>query len=133
MKKPALLLTCVCLMAACTKTEAPKVTVSSKPKQESAQSLMVRVAKQVQACWFKRKDPALVKYRMAAEINSFSGKPRILIVPRNKPTALPKLVAQAQKIGGQNRFESFGPLLQTSNGPRLNAALNRWASGSKTC
>lgn len=133
MKKQALLLVCICFLAACTKTEPPKVATVKKPKQESAQTLMVRVAKQVQACWFKRKDPALKKYRMAAEINSFSGKPRILIVPRNRPTALPKLVAQAQRIGGRNRFESFGPLLQTSNGPRLNAALNRWANGSKTC
>ena len=133
MRKPALLLTCACLVAACTKTEPPEVTVANKLKQESAQALMVRVAKQVQTCWFKRKDSALKQYKMAAEINSFSGKPRILIVPRNKPTALPKLVAQAQKIGGRNRFESFGPLLQSSAGPRLNASLNRWANGSKTC
>ena len=132
MRKQALLLICACALAACTKTEPPKVSVAN-PKQESAQTLMVHVAKQVQACWFKRKDPALKKYKMAAEINSFSGKPRILIVPRNKPTALPKLVAQAQRIGGRNRFESFGPLLQSSDGPRLNASLRRWANGSKTC
>jgi len=132
MKKLMLLAAMLFTLAACTKTEPPKVT-AVKPKQESARGLMVRVAKQVQACWFKAKDPALKKYRMAAEINSFSGRPRILIVPRNKPTALPKLVAQAQRIGGKNRFESFGPLLQSSDGPRLNASLNRWANGSKTC
>ena len=94
---------------------------------------MVGVAKQAQACWFKRKDPALRPYKLAAEVNSYSGKPRILIVPRNNPGGLPKLVAQAERKSGQTVFTSFGPLLQTKDGPRLNANLRAWARGSKTC
>ncbi len=100
---------------------------------ESPQSLMVRVAKQVQACWFKKPDPALKGFRMASEVNSYAGKPRILIVPRNNPEGLPKLVAQAEKSGGRTQFSSFGPLLSSNSGSRLQASLNRWAAGSTKC
>ena len=97
------------------------------------QSLMVNVAKQIQACWFRNKDPVLAPYRMAAELNSYSGKPRILIVPRKNPGGLPKLVALAERMSGRTRFSSFGPLLTTSDGPRLQASLRSWANGSKAC
>ena len=94
---------------------------------------MVRVAKQAQACWFGAKDPAFRPYRLAVEVNSHVGRPRILVVPRNRPSGLPKLVAQAERRGARNTFTAFGPLLQTSQGPRLRASLNRWAGGSTTC
>ena len=94
---------------------------------------MVRVAKQVQACWFKKPDPALKGFRMASEVDSYAGKPRILIVPKNNPEGLPKLVAQAEKAGGRTQFSSFGPLLASNSGSRLQASLNRWAAGSTNC
>ena len=126
----------VCIIAvlaltACTQTKPAKVR-SPAPSQ-TPQSLMLNVAKQVQACWFKKKDPAFTKFKMATELDSYSGKPRILIVPRNNPGGLPKLVAQAEKRSGRTQFSSFGPLLQTSNGPRINASLRAWSRGSKTC
>ncbi|EFL90147.1 hypothetical protein [Ahrensia sp. R2A130] len=94
---------------------------------------MLNVAKQMQACWFKPKLAQFQPYKLAAELDSYSGKPRVLIVPRNKPAGLPKLVAQAERQGGSTQFTSFGPLLQTSNGPALRASMAAWASGSKTC
>lgn len=100
---------------------------------ENPQALMLRVAKQVQACWFKQPDPALKPYRMASEVNSYAGQPRILIVPRNRPEGLPKLVALAKREGGRTQFSTFGPLLAEPKGPRLRAALNRWAAGSRQC
>ncbi|MEM8750071.1 MAG: hypothetical protein AAGF28_07205 [Pseudomonadota bacterium] len=100
---------------------------------ESVQALMARVARQVQICWFKAKDPTFTKYKMATELDSFSGRPRILIVPRNKPTGLPQLVAQAERKSGRNTFTTFGPLLSGAEGPRLNASLAKWANGTVTC
>ena len=97
------------------------------------QSMMVGVAKQVQACWFRKKDPAVKGYTMASELDSYSGKPRILIVPRSNPGGLPKLVAQAERSGGKVRFSTFGPLLDTSDGPRLEASLRSWSRGSRSC
>ncbi len=119
-------------LGACAQSKTANQSLA-RAAQERPQTLMVHVAKQVQACWFKKKDPALRGYKMASELNSFSGKPRILIVPRNNPTGLPKLVAQAERRGGRNRFSSFGPLLNTKQGPRLAASLDAWARGSKTC
>ncbi len=107
---------------------------TTKTKQDiSPQSTMVGVAKQVQSCWFAKKDPALKGYTMAPEVNSYSGKPRILIVPRNNPAGLPKLVAQAERLNGRTSFTTFGPLLATADGPRLEASLRAWAQGSRSC
>ena len=85
------------------------------------------------ACWFKKKNPALRPYKMATELDSYSGKPRILIVPKKNPAGLPKLVAQAERINGRTTFTTFGPLLAGTSGPKLNASLRAWARGSRTC
>ncbi len=45
---------------------------------------MERVALGANGCWFKAKDPAFADYRLAPELNSFSGRPRILIVPATR-------------------------------------------------
>jgi len=113
------------ILAACSQT--------TKKQESSPQSTMVGVAKQVQSCWFAKKDPALKGYTMAPEINSYTGKPRILIVPKNNPGGLPKLVAQAERLNGRTNFTTFGPLLSSAAGPRLDASLRAWAQGSRTC
>ena len=102
-------------------------------KDLSPQAMMTHVAKQAQSCWFGKKDPALKGTRLAPEINSFSGKPRILIVPGNNPAGLPKLVAQAERQNGQTKFTTFGPMLASADGTRLNASLHAWSRGSKNC
>ncbi len=117
-------------LVACTQGKNVNLTSSAR---QTPQALMVSVAKQAQACWFKGNDPALRPYKLASEVNSFSGKPRILIVPRNNPAGLPKLVAQAERQSGRTSFTTFGPLLDTKDGPRLKANLNAWARGSSAC
>jgi len=102
-------------------------------QSETAQTVMLRVGKQVQACWFKTKDPTFRNYRMADELNSYTGKPRLLIVPRKNPGGLPKLVAEAQKRGGRVQFAAYGPLIDSKDGPRLHTDLRKWASGRTTC
>ncbi|MEN0041674.1 MAG: hypothetical protein AAF764_10115 [Pseudomonadota bacterium] len=97
------------------------------------QSVMVNVAQQMQACWFKPKLAQFRPYRLAAELDSYSGKPRVLLVPRNQPAGLPKLVAQAERRNSRTQFTSFGPLLKSNNGPALRASMDAWAKGSKTC
>ncbi len=118
---PALLLLSGCM---------PSGTLSDL---STPQSVMSAVANQVQACWFRKNDSAMRGYIMASELDSYSGKPRILIVPRNNPGGLPKLVAQASRSGGKIDFSTFGPLLNTKDGPRLEASLRSWARGSRTC
>ncbi|MEP1092847.1 MAG: hypothetical protein ABJH63_11235 [Rhizobiaceae bacterium] len=122
----AAVVTAALAVAGCTQTAKSSI---------GPRATMVHVAKQVQSCWFAKKggDPALNGYVMAPEVNSHTGKPRILIVPKNNPGGLPKLVAQAETSQGQTSFTTFGPLLATADGPRLDASLRAWSRGSKTC
>ncbi|MEL6967713.1 MAG: hypothetical protein AAGM04_10070 [Pseudomonadota bacterium] len=100
---------------------------------QSPRSVMLNVGKQVQKCWFKGKDRAFRSYRMADELNSYTGRPRVLIVPKNNPGGLPKLVAEAERKGGTVRFSAYGPLIDGADGARFNAALESWARGSRAC
>ena len=111
-------------VVACSQTTMP---------EKDPRTTMVHVAKQVQSCWFAKKDPAMNGFTLAPEVNSYSGKPRILIVPKSNPGGLPKLVAQAERQNGRPNFTTFGPLLATADGPRLEASLRSWAQGSRTC
>ncbi len=111
------------------------VTVEDEPTvaQSSPQSLMAEVATQVQACWFRSKDKRFAKYTLSPELNSYAGRPRILLVPRGRQSALPVLVAQAERVNGQTVFSSYGPLVGQTGGAALQGDLSRWASGERTC
>jgi len=119
------------LAAGCTANNSGALSAKSAPK--TPQSTMVHVAKRIQACWFKNGNAAFKPYRMAAEVNSFSGKPRVLIVPKNRPGGLPKLVVQAERVNGITTVSTFGPLLQSSGGARLESSVRHWARGNSSC
>ena len=92
---------------------------------------MEQVAIAAHKCWFASKDPDFRTYRMANELNSFSGQPRFLLVPAKNYGGLPLLVVQAR--GSSSRVEAFGPLLNEKIGDRINADLARWGSGDSSC
>jgi len=115
------------LLGACTTSN------NITPIPQSPQTQMVHIAKRIQACWFKSKDPRFKKFKMASEVNSYAGKPRVLIVPKNKPSGLPKLVVQSERVGGSNVVSGFGPLLQTADGLQLKTSVDRWAKGNSAC
>ncbi|GGA84491.1 hypothetical protein GCM10011491_10020 [Brucella endophytica] len=83
------------------------------------------------SCWFKSNDPAFRPYRLAPELNSFTGRPRILVVPGKNPTARPLLVVQAE--GRPAKLEAFGPLMHQANGGRISSDVRRWAAGDSRC
>ena len=112
-------------LAGCqTKTPAPKADGGALPTME-------RVALGANGCWFKSGDPAFKAYRLAPELNSFSGRPRILVVHRNSPESRPLLVVQAE--GSPARLDAFGPLMAEPVGARIGADVKRWAAGGKGC
>ena len=117
------------MLTACT-SSSPDFSGAGR---ETPQTVVARVARTAQTCWFKNKDATFKPYRLANEVNSFSGKPRFLIVPKNNPAGLPKLVVQAERIGGRNVLSTFGPLLQTNDGLRIEKSVRRWARGNSTC
>lgn len=96
-----------------------------------ALSMMEQVATAAQTCWFASRDPAFANFRLANELNSFSGRPRILLVPAANPEARPLLVVQAE--GAPARLDAFGPVMQSAEGSRVAADLTRWSQGSRDC
>jgi len=92
---------------------------------------MERIALSANACWFKSKDPAFAAYKLAPELNSFSGVPRILLVHAHSPEARPLAVIQAQ--GNPAKLSAFGPLLAEPVGARITNDTNRWARGVQGC
>ncbi len=124
------------LLGACQSNQGPVSTsMNTKQKPETA---VASIAKVAQKCWFKSGDKAFKAYRMANEVSSFSGQPRFLLVPRKNPGGLPLLVVQAEQKGdtASGRFtniNAFGPLLQTKQGNRILADVNRWSRGNTQC
>ena len=118
-------LVAVAAMAGCqTKTPAPKTNGAALPTME-------RIALGANACWFKSGDPAFKAYRLAPELNSFSGRPRILVVHRNSPESRPLLVVQAE--GNPAKLDAFGPLMGEAVSARIATDVRRWASGGNGC
>ncbi len=92
---------------------------------------MEQVATAAHRCWFASRDPAFKDYSLANELNSFTGRPRFLLVPKGNYGGRPLLVVQAE--GSAARVETFGPLMGQPAGSRIDADIDRWASGSTAC
>jgi hypothetical protein len=97
----------------------------------SALSTMERVAVGANSCWFKSGDTAFSAYRLAPELNSFTGRPRILVVHKNSPEGRPLLVVQAE--GNPARLQAFGPMMSEPVSTRIAGDVTRWSGGGKTC
>ncbi|KQO80858.1 hypothetical protein [Rhizobium sp. Leaf262] len=114
-------------LAACQSERKPAASSTS----QAALPTMERVALGANACWFKSGDPAFKAYRLAPELNSFSGRPRILLVPRNSPESRPMLVVQAE--GNPAKLDAFGPAMNEPHAARIATDVKRWANGGKGC
>lgn len=116
---------------------APSDALSLKSKNDPT-DIMVAVGKAAQTCWFKSKDRAFTGYRLADEVNSPAGRPRLLLVPRRDPGALPALVIQAETRGDAatgtfSDVQAYGPLLSSPHGKRITDDVRRWAGGDSSC
>jgi hypothetical protein len=108
----------------------PKTPPAPSGKSASLQA-MEQVAIAAHKCWIASKDPAFKTYRMANELNSFTGTPRFLLVPAKHYGGLPLLVVQAR--GHSRQVEAFGPLLDQPLGARIRSDVTRWQNGSSDC
>jgi hypothetical protein len=131
MKKLLVIFAALALLPAC-QTSAPKprpqgtVIVGS-----AALPVMERVALGARECWFRSKDPAFKAYKLAPELTSQNGRPRILIVPAKNPNGLPLAVIEA--TGNPARMSAFGPLMNQPLGKRITSDVNRWVAGGDAC
>ncbi|HHZ08203.1 MAG TPA: hypothetical protein GX405_05420 [Rhizobiales bacterium] len=99
--------------------------------KSAALRTMEQVAIAAHKCWFAAKDPAFRDYSFANELNSFSGKPRFLLVPKRNFSGRPLLVVQAE--GPAGRVSAFGPLMDGPLGARIAADIGRWSTGDGDC
>ena len=93
---------------------------------------MEQVAIAAHKCWFASKDPAFKPYRMANELNSFSGPPRFLLVPA-KNYRRQAAAGRAGARATRRKVEVFGPLMGEPLGARIGADVGRWSSGASSC
>lgn len=115
------------VLAACTssRNSAPSLEVGALP-------VMERVMLGANRCWFKSGDPLFVSYKMAPELNSYSGTPRILLVKKHAPEAKPLLVVQAE--GTPAKIDAFGPLMsEPTVSARVHKDVNSWVRGGQGC
>lgn len=92
---------------------------------------MERLTLNANRCWFRSNDPAFARYSLAPELSSFSGRPRFLLVPRNRPEERPLLVVEGQ--AGSGAVSTYGPVLQTDLRERVERDIARWGRGSDAC
>lgn len=118
-------LTGLAALASC----APKPPM--RATNHSADDVIHRVMKGASSCWFKSSDPAFKSYKMDAELTSFSGQPRILLVRKGSSDIRPLLVVMAS--GTPAKLEAFGPLMNEPVSSRISNDVKRWASGSTSC
>lgn len=122
------LLMVAAVLAGC---QSKPATPASSGGKSAALRNMEQVAIAAHRCWFASRDPAFSGYSFANELNSFSGRPRFLLVPRGNYGGRPLLVVQASGPSGQ--VEVFGPLMAEPAGARIGADIRRWAGGNASC
>ncbi len=123
------ILPCLAIAIVATACQSPSTPPPSG--KSAALETMERIATNAYNCWFATKDPQFRQYRMANELNSFSGRPRFLLVPAQAPESRPLLVVQAE--GTRPDLQAFGPLMDGALGDRIAADIRRWNAGSAAC
>ncbi len=109
----------------------PTAVVNIPAGKSAALRTMEQVGIAAQTCWFASKDKVFQKYSFANELNSMSGQPRFLLVPKGNFGGRPLLVVQAK--GNSNRVDAFGPLLEGEYRARISSDIDRWSRGDSRC
>ncbi|MCU0789550.1 MAG: hypothetical protein MUE79_00645 [Nitratireductor sp.] len=127
MKRQLPLLLVPVLLSACQKTDgfAPIAVRDNS----AAVAVLQKVNASAQDCW--RKDKEFRGLRVIPELDTVTGKPRILLVEAKSAQGLPKLVIEAE--GKPAQIASYGPLAQGPLGARINSDVSRWAGGNAAC
>lgn len=132
MHSARLAFTTACLLAgAVILPSCQSAATAPKPRGQSALDVMERVAVAANICWLKSGDATFKPYSMAPELDSYSGKPRFLLVRRNSHDIRPLLVVQAE--GNPARLDAFGPMMSEPVNARIASDVHRWAAGDKRC
>jgi len=116
------------LLSSCMEKSVGEIHLAST---QAALPTMEHITLSASRCWFKSGNKTFNAYRLAPELQSFSGRPRILIVPYEDPGSRPLLVIEA--TGNPAQIAVYGPLVQTKIGKQISIDLKRWIKGDKNC
>jgi hypothetical protein len=117
-------------LAAC--QSAPKDYLEYRAAQTPV-SVALRIAENVERCWFAGDRQAFADLAYSPELTSYSNRPRVLIVAKAAPDGLPRLVIEASEAKRGASVKLFGPLLGTPAGPAIARDVERWAEGGSGC
>lgn len=116
-------------LVACQSTSGPgglEITTSQR-----ALPVMERITLSASDCWFKKGDGRFDAYRIAPELSSHIGRPRLLLVPAARPQDRPLAVIEAE--GEPATVRAYGPLLSTPLGNRIATDIRNWTAGGTGC
>ena len=130
--RPAFAVIATLLLAAC-ETAKPRRDYLKYRSSQDPVSASSHIAERVRACWFAEGRDGFRGYSYTPELNSYSGRPRVLIVSADDPTGLPKLVIEATAADRGTSVKLFGPMLASREGPAIAGDVERWAGGASGC
>ncbi|RLQ88072.1 hypothetical protein [Notoacmeibacter ruber] len=99
------------------------------PPSGSTVPILQRINDTAQRCWMRSGDPAFQPYRIVPELDTRTGKPRILMLKAGNAAGLPQLVIEIN--GGT--IDAYGPIQNTPLAARINRDIVRWANGTTSC
>lgn len=117
---PAVMLLLV--VAGCTSSSPPVRSGNAVP-------VLQRINDAAQRCWIKSGDTAFDDYRVVPELDTQTGKPRILMLRAGKSAGLPVLVIEAEN----GRIDAYGPVQNSPLASRINRDIVRWGNGGSAC
>ena len=121
------------MLSACQTREAPADYLEYSSARDAGTTAS-HLADNVRACWFAgARAASFTGYSYAPELNSYSGRPRVLIVPKQDPGGLPKLVIEASKNESGSAVRLFGPLLAGPQAELIRRDVAHWTRGGSGC
>lgn len=115
-------------LVAC-QTERPGGQLMLTVEAHDAVAALQAINEPAQRCWHGTR--AFRSYRIIPELDTHSGRPRILLVSATDAQGLPQLVIEAE--GTPVEISTYGPLTQRSLSSRINTDIARWSGGKQGC
>ena len=126
----ALIIMAAVMIAGC-RDEQSNGAMSLPVGQTAAVATLQHVNSNAATCWMRSNDAAFKDLRLIPELDTQTGRPRLLLLKKQSQQGLPVMVVEAH--GSPVTIETYGPLAQTALGSRINNDIRRWSAGSKAC
>ncbi len=84
-----------------------------------------------QRCWIKSGDRAFRDYQLVPELDTRTGKPRLLLLRSGRATGLPSLVIEGED--NPVAIITYGKLTSDPLSNRINSDIQRWSAGDNRC